>query len=373
MLRGDVDQQDLIITGNIHRWWSDPNKDDTDTEHVKSSGESLRGFSGEDLKNFHQRKRRGELLPFTHYTKTEYQESCTQSANVSDHDDQNSWGYSYTKLGAIHHIPENLRMRAVISRSPPIDTSMYVQAAAAAIYSVQRHDTLTALLELKKLRQMIMTAGRDLITLITSGKNLHQSWLSFRYGWRVLYYDLLAITKAIEAYGDDRERFSQRSGTSVSETITSEFIHSAASGTCSSTITDTYNFSVRGSVVAQIDPPKFSFNIAISAWEITPYSFIIDWFFKLGQWLASTSFLLFSEKHVAAGSVYTTLNRSISTDHTFGDSTHSGSYSLDLQSSGIHIVRNPASVSLLPQLDLNVDFDLYKFQDLLSLVARHLR
>jgi len=126
-------------------------------------------------------------------------------------------------------------------------------------------------------------------------------------------------------------------------------------------------------VVAQIDPPNFSFNIAISAWEITPYSFIVDWFFKLGQWLASTSFLLFSSSHTAGSSVLTTLNRTATYSRTSWDSHYGGSHSMKLTGTGERIVRNPASVSLLPQLDLNVGFDLYKFQDLVSLVARHLR
>jgi len=342
------------------------------TTYDRLSSIDHRSFTGEDIINFHAKKKRGDLLPFTNYTKTIYQESATQSSNCSSNDGR-SVGSIAGGAPGLYKVPLHLRLSAVLN-PPTFDdvTDMFVQAASASIYNAQRHDTLTAALELKKLRSMFLTSFRDLMKLVFTGKNINQSWLSFRYGWRILYYDMINIGKAIDGMNNKRTRFKESAGTSRTVRTENEFSFGTQAGTIKCTMFDVFSHSIRGSVVADIDPPTFSFNVAITAWELITYSFIIDWFIKVGQWLSSLSFMVAQSSHTAGESVYTSVSRSVKSEIV---SSISGwtqdSYSLDYSARGAFaIARRPTSVSLLPQTDFGMDFDLYKFQDIISIFSR---
>jgi hypothetical protein len=252
------------------------------------------------------------------------------------------------------------------------DYGAQVQKAASSIYS-QGHDSLTFVAELTKTIAMFKHARESLIKLITQtskGKTLAQSWLEFRYGWRTLYYDMVDITGALANLADERTRFSERAGnssTSSSASTVSFGTPGVSDLSMSFGITETKKISLRGSVTADIDPPTFQFNPAITASELVRFSFIIDWFINVGLWLEAMSFLTFTTNYSASGGVRIDISRSCDvTSVTFG-SGQSGTAIMGSVMVASYSIRNPTSVPIVPLVNIRVDVP--KFIDLWALTS----
>jgi hypothetical protein len=247
-----------------------------------------------------------------------------------------------------------------------------IQKAASNIYS-QGHDSLTFVAELTKTIAMFRHARESLIKLITQtskGKTLAQSWLEFRYGWRTLYYDMVDITGALANLADERTRFSERTGSSSSST-TATTVSFGTPGVSDLAMTfvisETKKISLRGAVTADIDPPNFQFNPAITAWELVRFSFIIDWFINVGLWLEAMSFLTFATNYAASGGVRIDVVRSCDvTSIAFGaGQTGTGVMGSDMVAS--YMIRIPGSVPIVPLINIRVDVP--KFIDLWALTT----
>jgi hypothetical protein len=181
----------------------------------------------------------------------------------------------------------------------------FVQVAAEQIMS-NSHDTLTFLVELKKTKQMfikMLKRLRDPKTFIPKTKqHVAGAWLEARYGWRPLIYDIISLQKAMAHMAKGRTRFSQQAGSSFpilesEEVISPEGIYykelkSFTSG----------SVSMRGNVTADIKLNAFSFNPIVTAWELVPYSFLIDWLIDIGSMLSALSFSALSTHYEASES-----------------------------------------------------------------------
>jgi hypothetical protein len=143
-------------------------------------------------------------------------------------------------------------------------------------------------------------------------RDISDSWLQYRYGFRPLYYDLLDIANVINNYTEKRTRYKERAGYTIDKTFSYDipFEYTTVEGVISHT--DRLKTSYRGNVIADIIPPKIQTNIPITAWEVTRFFFIIDWFIDIGQWLAAASFLTYQSDYAAAGGYYATLDRASS-------------------------------------------------------------
>lgn len=336
---------------------------------------------GFNTPSYSRRKKEGLLLPFTPWTQKEWSSTADMSWSGSRSGiSQYTVGNANDCSDALGDITTPNSVRGYVGASA-FDTQPYVDGAAAKLYS-RGWDTATFLAELHKTYQMFRWFGGNLAALLREYATVKKTaqvtlnaWLEGRYGWRILVYDMIDISRALNGLDAlQRDRNKDRSGHSFSY---ENFIHVPdfhwAHGWHTVVLKDTYQVSLRGTVIADLKPPRFRFNPITTAWELIPFSFVLDWFIGVGNWLESLSFLQFSSNHVAAGGVHITCQRSLEShsyvfldDDGFGPWT--GSYSMSVNGFGSWTVRAPSSVSNFPHFRILLDG--FKVFDLIALVRQ---
>lgn len=343
-------------------YWSGPYPTATSVAYYRHKGENTPHFS--------RRRQQGELLPFTEWEQTEingkaagtYSMTYTPSGDVFTPDDNASTlSKSFITPSEINTLIDEL---ALLDRAQTM-----VDTAAGKIYS-QGHDTLTFLAELHKTVRMFKNFAKNL-NKYAQGDELYNLWLEARYGWRILMYDLIDIQKALDNLDDKRERFKERTGTDVSYTTNFDSFRDGGYGTWLHHFTDKVEYGVRGSVIADIKPPKFDFNPIVTGWELIPYSFVIDWFVSVGSFLDAMSFLTITSDYRAAKGFKLKVTR-----QTF-DATPSlkpnwaGTWTISSDCTYEIVRRIPSSVSYSPSIQ--VKLNAFKVADLVALVMQGLR
>lgn len=327
-------------------------------------------FTGATTPDFHKLLKAGELLPYTPWTQffgeawRSLQLHYTEKANPSNTGDQlaGNWNPAISS-GTWKWRQEPADLQYYAAR---FDTGPFVQQSAATIYA-KGHDTLTFLAEVHKINALFKGAVGTLVKLMR-GKSLAQAWLEYRYGWRILYYDMVEISETLANLSVKRKRFAERSGTShhISEDIGSTVV-TGGGHTLIFSGTNHIQISLRGSVVADIEPPKFQFNPVLTTWELITFSFVVDWFIGIGQWLESLSFMATQSKYVAAGGVYITSSSSTLLESmTSVDVNDSGTTGESACKSEITI-RTPTTVNISNPF-WRVNLDAFKVLDLISLI-----
>jgi hypothetical protein len=143
---------------------------------------------------------------------------------------------------------------------------------------------------------------RGLRTLETLGRSLStrsaaNAWLEWQYGWRPLMSDLYgSIEESLRVVINKLERFSARASLPI--LVSQDVATTNWSGPCvmkrighgkqSCTI------KIELTVPIGLDLARWtSLNPVSLAWELTPYSFVADWFYDVGSFLraAETAFL----------------------------------------------------------------------------------
>lgn len=329
-------------------------------------------MDGWDLPGFYARQRAGELLPFTEFTQFEADANGSGSfdfTNTTPNPDVRYWyapNYCYGSylIGAAE-------LQAVIN-SQNIDYADLVQAAAANLYS-SGFDGLTFLAELKKTIRMFTNIGKTLTDLLRKG-NVQNTWLQYRYGWRILYFEMVELSRALESLSKESKRRSRMSR-SISLSGGSTSSVAANLPECNRTVTTviTWTLSARGSIIADFEPPAFSFNPIVTAWEVIPFSFIIDWFFKVGQLLSSMSFVAFNSGYQAGVGHKLTYSKRI----YFSSVTANAGWTKNAASSDWTVnakltKRTPSSVPFRLSTSFRVP-EALKILDLLALVAQRVR
>lgn len=126
-------------------------------------------------------------------------------------------------------------------------------------------------------------------------------WLEFRYGWSPLVYDIVDSLKAM--YADDlrkeliqRERFTSRGFSNFTGAVTSTASNAALDGTQSIRKDATHEVSCRAYILYRMSSPMGiarrlndfgAFDVPRAIWELVPWSFVIDWFIPIGDFLAA--------------------------------------------------------------------------------------
>lgn len=128
---------------------------------------------------------------------------------------------------------------------------------------------------------------------------MSDAWLSMQYGWKPLLQDVYgaAETLAQASLGPENRNaiYAVASGSSRKDLTSRKIDSRATSGTTGydSTVYECKgSYSVRYKVrYTRSSPPTSSLaklgilNPLALAWELTPYSFVVDWFFPIGNWL----------------------------------------------------------------------------------------
>jgi hypothetical protein len=327
-------------------------------------------MSGYSIDHYNRRRKQGELLPHTAFQKEtlDYEvNNCSLLYTFSNGDSYTAVpdGTPSFVLWCGEHAWLDSSMESLYA---PSDLQQHVIDAASRING-NGHDSLTFLVEVRKLRRLFKGVVSKTLSLM-KGKSPGQItnlWLEARYGWRTLLYDLEDLDDAIRNFNVKRSRFSERSGlsynqhiTDTASVVTSAYSHSVTSG-------HYINVSARGAVTADITPSKFQFQPARTAWELVPFSFVLDWFVDVGAALEAQTFLFLANGYEASTGYRLTVN---SYGSSYGASPIypciSASISSNSQGFGVWERRMPATVSLSPPTRINLDT--WKILDLISLL-----
>jgi hypothetical protein len=230
----------------------------------------------------------------------------------------------------------------------------YLTAAAARIYS-SGWDALTFLAEFGKTVGMFRNLTGRTIDQMQSGR-IDEKWLESRYGWRLLIYDIKDIIKAVNSLDEHRMRYRESVGSTKSESFSDTHYYYSTLYNSETVFTTVAEVGLRGTIVADIEPPKIALNPITTAWELIPYSFVADWFVNVGKYLESMSFLALSHKHYAAAGLSAKVTRIGTSEVSWVDPSWTASeYSFNSYCVSESTVRNPASVPYSPSIDVNID------------------
>lgn len=124
------------------------------------------------------------------------------------------------------------------------------------------------------------------------------AWMEYRYGWRTLMYDLEAAQNSVARASAAKNRLDRytahesivdRTAFSDSGSFHTPTGYRGVSG-CAAQVSSyrTRRVDIRaGAGVSQTTFPDFTINPLLTAWELVPYSFIVDWFVDVGSVVAA--------------------------------------------------------------------------------------
>jgi hypothetical protein len=349
---------------------------------------------GYDIPGYHKRKASGELLPYTQwlnvrqhsidlegYLTTNYNKSGSSTTTEYFPNDGGPFLFAVHE-GAYPYDIGVLNSLDLWLEDKGIDLRLYVQTAASSLYS-RGWDALTFLSEFHKTVGLVRSAINRLRDLMANFEQYYsrlsktvkarqtisallQQWLEFRYGWRLLLYDIQDINKALKDLKEkSRTRNKQRVGANFSWVDDMSTYREFGSSIQTYTDVRHVDLSVRGSIIADFMPAEISINPFITLEEVIPYSFVIDWFWNIGQSIAAISFLVLNSQYTSAAGIYCDVRRTGSLDLQW-KTYFSGTWKQEVNQEYTIIKRVPMPVSITPMF--NNRFDIPKAVDLLGLL-----
>lgn len=350
-----------------------------------------RETSGVSTPNFRRRLNRGELLPFTPFEQYSYEFSAPAAENeykvwnsTTCYEWFQNWIPSMTYSGWL----SRESMRLIVEEHRNL-AEIELQQAAGRLYA-DGWDALTFLAEWNKTVQGFRSVGnrlRDFLThqgpILTKlridkpgeiAKTAAQSLLEARYQWRTLYYDAMDLSRTLARL--DRTGLRSKKRATSEHTITEvKGVSMNSTGRWTSTWETTTNttISYRGSVIADLRAPDFGFNPLTTAWEIMPWSFVVDWFVNVGQSLEAISFIILSRGRYESAIGLNVRQEYVSTVKNLAFTSPWRQTTFKRSASGVTEMtwRVPTTVPYLPQVSVNLDA--FKVADLVALIGLRYR
>ena len=114
-------------------------------------------------------------------------------------------------------------------------------------------------------------------------------------------------------------------------------------------------------------------NPVATAWELIPFSFVIDWFISVGQAIEAASFDVLEQAYSASTSFLSEMDRTMYTEIVDFDTDVLSRLEQYQEGScnSTYKVRKPCGVSVKPHFTLRIDN--LKIADLLALVKQRFR
>lgn len=134
-------------------------------------------------------------------------------------------------------------------------------------------------------------AGKHLLKEIKpSPKNLSNHWLEFSFGWKPLVSDIYGCTEAVfRAYNVERPLkvvtrseidFSVKDVLNGTAGVSRRLVNSSGKGECRLVI----EYVVDNEVISSLSSLGIT-NPLTLAWELTPWSFVVDWIIPIGNYI----------------------------------------------------------------------------------------
>jgi hypothetical protein len=189
------------------------------------------------------------------------------------------------------------------------ETDALVNDAIAALGG--RFDVLTFLAELRESADMLLGLGGRVRKHMSKKPNADSAasvWLEWRFGWRPLYADLDAIVDLLNrnhARPKIEHVFRRKS---LEKSITTDPITSVSDGQGSTTtwaFTEKWDVRLNGhaaGLAAYFDKHNTFTLPAVTAWELVPYSFVLDKVLDVGSWIQAMSVALLAPKSALTSS-----------------------------------------------------------------------
>jgi hypothetical protein len=143
-------------------------------------------------------------------------------------------------------------------------------------------------------------------TKFPPGNSVPQKWLGLQYGWKPLLSDIYGSVAALEQRPKDDWRVTVKSKKKSEEIwLTTYSIDDAGSGVARS---ERSNFTridaLPGNELLGSLASLGITNPLLIAWELVPYSFVVDWVFPVGSWLDSLdSWLGYDSAYVSSSTL----------------------------------------------------------------------
>lgn len=319
--------------------------------------------SGQTVPSYWDRKNKGLLIPHTWFRQAESQ----QSINPASYYEKRSNGYVITMENYSFFNNYQSEFRDLPVHIPDTAYSHAMLQRAAANIANKGWDGLTFASELPDLKRMFTKTAKRMGRLheaARSGKlskhfkdkkgqdivkNFQDLWLEGRYGWRTLAYDVRDLNDAVRDWDSKRKIWTERSGYSYYDTDTSSGTVSWNSSNLEWSIEDRTEHSIRGAVAADFQPARVTLDPVNTAWELVPYSFVVDWVLNVGETLASTKLLLLAKDVTASVGVKSTHVRT-ATVNAVAKPGAIVNYTENYSCTNTLSNRYPSSISMSPSL-----------------------
>lgn len=129
-------------------------------------------------------------------------------------------------------------------------------------------------------------------------RSVPERWLQLQYGWKPLLYDVEGACKALENASKESLRVTAKAG--VSRDLSSDYFVTESTGYYAIIpIKETCKVGVFVRIDALPGDPSLRAlsslgiaNLGTIAWELVPFSFVVDWLLPIGDWIDSFDALL---------------------------------------------------------------------------------
>jgi len=262
-------------------------------------------IQGQDTGSFYKTKRLGGLaLPINPYYKYEQLASADSSMSsvtpdgVNRVESENVWVFNEylwpTQDGCIGAASDydfaSLNQKAAAKHTPDFDLLTFAATFSQTreLFNRATYKTAARMADPQAWRQIKRKPGQMLGALA-------DSWLITRYGWGPAIMDLNAIIAIIKDKAGATQVLQRAMATDNDTTTTSiTRTYEDSAVRLDFTRTDAYSVSRRSVVAAlyRFEKGVAKINPLQTAWELIPYSFVVDWFVNVGNIIDSMSVVL---------------------------------------------------------------------------------